>query len=192
MKRTETYNPFANIDKFCVLFYFLLVLMGWLNIYAAVYNEEHKNIFDISQKYGKELMWIGTATVLAVVILFIEADFYTVFAYVFYGILLVLCIAVPFVGREIKGSKSWFGFGGFGSVGREIGSRDRARRLRGRGVRHHADDAAKVARVKPAAWIFEINGGIPADRVGSLQHVGYRARVDLADVAEIGLAWRSP
>ena len=114
MKRTDTYNPFANIDKVCVLFYFILVFMGWLNIYAAVYNEEHKNIFDMTQKYGKQLMWIGTATVLAIIILFIDADFYTVFAYVFYGIVLVLCIAVPFVGREIKGSKSWFGFGGFG------------------------------------------------------------------------------
>jgi len=114
VKRTDTYNPFANIDKVCVLFYFILVFMGWLNIYAAVYNEEHKNIFDMTQKYGKQLMWIGTATVLAIIILFIDADFYTVFAYVFYGIVLVLCIAVPFVGREIKGSKSWFGFGGFG------------------------------------------------------------------------------
>jgi rod shape determining protein RodA len=114
MIQRESYNPFANIDRFCVLFYFLLVLMGWLNIYAAVYNEEHKNIFDLSQKYGKQLIWIGTATILAILILAIDADFYTVFAYFFYGILLVLCIAVPFVGREIKGSKSWFGFGGFG------------------------------------------------------------------------------
>lgn len=114
MKRTDTYNPFANIDKLCVLFYFLLVLMGWLNIYAAVYNEEHKNIFDMSQKYGKQLIWISSATVLAIIILFIDADFYTVFAYFFYGIVLVLCIAVPFLGREVKGSRSWFRFGDFG------------------------------------------------------------------------------
>ena len=114
MKRTDTYNPFANIDRFCVLFYFLLVLMGWLNIYAAVYNEEHKNIFDMSQKYGKQLIWISSATVLAIIILFIDADFYTVFAYLFYGFFLLLCIAVPFLGREVKGSRSWFRFGDFG------------------------------------------------------------------------------
>ncbi len=114
MKRTETYNPFANIDRFCVLFYFLLVLMGWLNIYAAVYNEEHKNIFDMTQKYGKELIWISSATVIAIIILFIDADFYTVFAYLFYGFFLLLCIAVPFLGREVKGSRSWFRFGDFG------------------------------------------------------------------------------
>ena len=110
----QSYNPFANIDRFSVLIYLLLVLMGWLNIYAAVYNEEHKNIFDMSQKYGKQLIWISSALVIATVILFIDADFYTVFAYVFYGFFLLLCILVPFLGREVKGSRSWFRFGDFG------------------------------------------------------------------------------
>ena len=114
MVKRESYNPFINIDRFCVLFYFLLVLMGWLNIYAAVYNEDHKNIFDLSQKYGKQLIWISSGAVLAIVILLIEAEFYTVFAYVFYGFFLLLCIAVPFLGREVKGSRSWFRFGDFG------------------------------------------------------------------------------
>ena len=114
MQQRQSYNPFANIDLFCVLFYLLLVLMGWLNIYAAVYNEEHKNIFDLSQKYGKQLIWISSALVIATIILFIDADFYTVFAYVFYGFFLLLCIAVPFLGREVKGSRSWFRFGDFG------------------------------------------------------------------------------
>jgi rod shape determining protein RodA len=110
----ETFNPFKNVDKVTVGLYAVLVLMGWGNIYAAVYNEEHKNIFDLSQKYGKELIWIGTSALLAMLILITEADFFTVFAYVFYGILLLLCLLVPFLGREIKGSRSWFGVGGFG------------------------------------------------------------------------------
>ena len=114
MQQRQSYNPFANIDRFSVLIYLLLVLMGWLNIYAAVYNEEHKNIFDMSQKYGKQLIWISSALVIATVILFIDADFYTVFAYVFYGFFLLLCILVPFLGREVKGSRSWFRFGDFG------------------------------------------------------------------------------
>jgi rod shape determining protein RodA len=88
--------------------------MGWLNIYAAVYNEEHQNIFDTSQKYGMQLVWIGSAFFIATFILIIDAGFYTVFAYFFYIFLLLACIAVPYLGREVKGSRSWFRFGSFG------------------------------------------------------------------------------
>ncbi|MBS1647239.1 MAG: rod shape-determining protein RodA [Bacteroidetes bacterium] len=114
MSSRNSYNPFANVDKICLLLYFLLVFMGWLNIYAAVYNEDHKNIFDLSQKYGKQLIWIGSASILGLFILLIDADFYTVFAYFFYAFFLLLCIAVPFLGREVKGSRSWFRLGDFG------------------------------------------------------------------------------
>jgi rod shape determining protein RodA len=88
--------------------------MGWLNIYAAVYNEEHKNILDISQKYGKQLLWIGSAALIAFIILLIDANFYTVFAYIFYAVFIVANILVIYLGREVKGSRSWFRFGDFG------------------------------------------------------------------------------
>lgn len=113
MRKDES-KVFYNVDRWMVLIYILLVLMGWLNIYAAVYNEEHSNIFDMSQKYGKQLLWIGGAAFLAILILIIDSGFYTVFAYVFYSFFLLACIAVPFLGREVKGSKSWFRFGDFG------------------------------------------------------------------------------
>lgn len=53
-----------NIDWLSIFLYTLLVFMGWLNIYAAVYDDNHSSIFDITQNYGKQLMWIGTASVL--------------------------------------------------------------------------------------------------------------------------------
>ena len=112
--RKQEHSLFFGVDKITVLTYALLVLMGWLNIYAAVYNEEHQNIFDTTQKYGKQLIWISSAALIAVFILIIDAGFFTVFAYVFYVILLLACIAVPFLGREVKGSRSWFRFGDFG------------------------------------------------------------------------------
>ena len=48
-----------NLDWLSVFFYVVLVFMGWLNIYAAVYDDNHSSILDISQKYGKQLIWIG-------------------------------------------------------------------------------------------------------------------------------------
>lgn len=96
------------------MLYLVLILMGWANIYAAVYNEEHHMITDFTQKYGKQLIWIGTSLLLALIILIIDESFYTAFAYIIYGVFMVLIIAVPFLGREVKGSKSWFRFGEFG------------------------------------------------------------------------------
>lgn len=112
--RKNEHNLFFGVDKITVITYSILVLMGWLNIYAAVYNEEHQNIFDTSQKYGMQLIWIGSAAFIAIFILIIDAGFYTVFAYFFYAFLLAACIAVPYLGREVKGSRSWFRFGKFG------------------------------------------------------------------------------
>lgn len=112
--RKQEHSLFYGIDTVTVLTYALLVFMGWLNIYAAVYNEEHQNIFDTSQKYGMQLIWISSAFFIAILILIIDAGFYTVFAYFFYAFLLLACIAVPYLGREVKGSRSWFRFGSFG------------------------------------------------------------------------------
>lgn len=85
-----------------------------MNIYAAVYNEDHYIITDTSQKYGKQMIWIITALLLAFIILIIDENFYTAFAYVIYAIFIIAIILVPFLGREVKGSRSWFRFGDFG------------------------------------------------------------------------------
>lgn len=115
MQRSQSNNNiFYNIDWITVLTYLVLVLMGWMNIYAAVYNEEHYAITDITQKYGKQMIWIGTALLIALIILIIDENFYTAFAYFIFGAILIANIAVPFLGREVKGSRSWFRFGDFG------------------------------------------------------------------------------
>lgn len=102
-----------NIDWVLVGLYFILVLAGWLNIYAAVYNDEFQSIFDTSQRYGKQLLWIGTSVVIAVVILLIDERFFSTFGYFIYGFVLILLVVVIFIGAETKGATSWFTIGGF-------------------------------------------------------------------------------
>jgi rod shape determining protein RodA len=107
-------NLWANIDWITVLLFLVLVFLGWLNIYASVYNTEHHSIFDLSQRYGKQLMWIGAAFLIGFIILLIETNFYVFFSYIIYGFIVFLLILVLLVGSEINGSKSWFNIGGFG------------------------------------------------------------------------------
>ena len=106
-------NILSDTDWVSVGLYLLLVFLGWINIYAAVYNEEHQSILDFSQRYGKQLVWIMAAIVLAVMIFLIDSKFYSVFAYLLYGIAIVLLIAVLLFGKEIHGARSWFQFGSF-------------------------------------------------------------------------------
>ena len=86
--------------------------MGWLNIYAAVYDESHSNILDIDLKYGKQLLWIGAAFVLGIFILLTDSKFFTAFSFVIYGLTVGLLAAVLVFGVESHGARSWFEIGG--------------------------------------------------------------------------------
>ncbi len=112
--RTTQHNIFHNVDIITVSLYLILVLMGWLNIYAAVYNDEHQHLFDMSQKYGKQLLWIISSLIIAVILLLIQAKYYPLFSYFLYLLFLTACLLVPYFGKEIKGSRSWFRVGEFG------------------------------------------------------------------------------
>ena len=109
----ERKGIFYNIDRLTVFLYLLLVFIGWINIYAAVYNEEHKSIFDLSQNYGKQLIWIISSVVLALIILMIDIKFFSSFSYIIYFLSMFSLLAVLLLGKEIAGSKSWFQIGSF-------------------------------------------------------------------------------
>ncbi|MDD3876861.1 MAG: rod shape-determining protein RodA [Bacteroidales bacterium] len=109
----NTKNIFENFDFVTFGLYLFLVLFGWLNIYAAVYNEEHKSIFDLTQSYGKQMLWIASSLFLAVVVLAFDGKFFSTFAYVIYILAIIILIAVMFVGVEINASRSWFQIGEF-------------------------------------------------------------------------------
>lgn len=110
----ERNNVFNNIDWKLITLFLVLVFMGWLNIYAAVYNEDYSNIFDITQSYGKQLLWIITALFIALLILLTDARFFSAFAYLIYGLTIIMLLIVLGVGTEVSGSKSWFQIGSFG------------------------------------------------------------------------------
>jgi len=110
VKRSE--NIFNRIDKTAVVLFILLILMGWINIYAAVYNDEHAGLLDFSQRYGKQFIWIVASLILAVFISIIDNRFYFFFAWFIYGACMLLLLLVAIFGKEINGARSWFEFGG--------------------------------------------------------------------------------
>ncbi len=110
----EDKGIFYRIDWVLLVLYLALVFIGWLNIYAAVYNDAHNNIVDLTQKYGKQMLFIIAAMFLALGILIVDPKFFSQFAWFIYGFFLFMLVVVIFSGREVSGSKGWFAIGGFG------------------------------------------------------------------------------
>ncbi|MBT2558664.1 rod shape-determining protein RodA [Hymenobacter sp. ISL-91] len=108
-----------SIDWVTVLLYLLMVGVGWLNVYAASYSPDAPDDALSSLSFGqlmdfnwfKQIVWIGTALVLIVVLLVIDPKAYDTLAYGLYGLMIVLLIITPFIARPIAGSRSWLELG---------------------------------------------------------------------------------
>ncbi len=110
--RTKPEIPSSRIDWLTVGIYAACVIMGWLNIFAAVYDAEaHHSLFDFTLNAGKQLIWIGSSLVLIIIIMVIDFKFFEAFAYVLWGLFLIALVAVIFLARDVNGAKSWFEIG---------------------------------------------------------------------------------
>ncbi|MCQ2180984.1 MAG: rod shape-determining protein RodA [Bacteroidales bacterium] len=101
-----------TVDWKLVVCYLLLVLIGIVNIYASVQGGEHSFLFDLSTRSGKQILWFGISLVFASVVLFaINPRIWEVLAPPAYFFVLCLLVAVIFLSKDTKGSRSWFEFG---------------------------------------------------------------------------------
>ena len=107
----ERNSIIGKIDWIIVLIYLALVLIGWFSIFSARYNEAHPSIFDLSQVYGKQLIWIGAALLMGFIILLIDAKFFNAFAFWIYIVVLASLFVVLVYGKATKGATSWIEFG---------------------------------------------------------------------------------
>ncbi|MFT6148220.1 MAG: rod shape determining protein RodA, partial [Saprospiraceae bacterium] len=99
-----------EIDWITVSIYLGLVLIGWLMIYA-VGSTETQEVFNLGTRHGTQLVWIGFSLFVGIILLIIEGRFYKTFAYVFFGVAMLMLLGVLLGGTEIAGSKSWLVIG---------------------------------------------------------------------------------
>jgi rod shape determining protein RodA len=90
--------------------------MGWLNIYSSSLSsiEQETSIFDFSQIYGKQFLFIILTIPLIFIVLSVDGKFYEKFSSVIYVIGLLSLAGLYVFGKTVKGQANWYSFGSFG------------------------------------------------------------------------------
>ncbi|MCQ2216488.1 MAG: rod shape-determining protein RodA [Bacteroidales bacterium] len=100
-----------GVDWLTILLYALLVIFGWLNLYAANFNPETKVFFSVDAEYFKQLMWVVITTVLAGVVMMADSKMFVEFANILYVFSLLVLASTLVIGKEVNGAKAWLAFG---------------------------------------------------------------------------------
>ena len=101
-----------SVDWWLIGAYLALVIIGWLNIYAATHSSEPGSLISWSSRAGKQFVWILTSLGLAGLILYIlPSRLWESTCIPFYVTVLGLLVLVIFVSSDVKGSHSWFNLG---------------------------------------------------------------------------------
>ncbi|SIT90629.1 rod shape-determining protein RodA [Pontibacter indicus] len=111
--RRQSTSVFGNLDWFTVLIYFVLVCLGWMNIYAVVYSPDNVvNIFSFDINSGRQLTFIAAGLILIIILLVVDYKVYEHLAYPIYGGIILLLLFTLAVANPVAGSRSWLDLGG--------------------------------------------------------------------------------
>jgi rod shape determining protein RodA len=111
MRREDSLTQ--HVDWWLLSIVIIMLGMGIANVYSAAYDPDHPNIFDFSQKYGKQIMWVGISIFLGFLVFLIDSDIYRKFAIPIYLFCFSLLIVVLFT-PPINGARAWLGIGSMG------------------------------------------------------------------------------
>ena len=92
--------------------YLVLVVLGWVNLYGAIYDFDQSTIMSLDNRAGKQFLWILGAFGIALVLSVVEAKYYNIFSYAIYIITIGILLITPIIAKETKGSLSWIDLGG--------------------------------------------------------------------------------
>jgi len=102
-----------EFDIQLILYFLALIFVGWITIFSTSYNPAAEDFFSLSNAYTRQLVFIGTAFLIAILILLLKGQYYSFLAYPIYLFCLLVMIMVLFVGTEISGAHAWIKIGSF-------------------------------------------------------------------------------
>ena len=141
-----------RIDWLSVLFYLLLVSIGWINIYSSTFSENNPSIFDFGTLHGKQLFFILVSIASVIILLALEASFYERFSSIFYIISMISLLGLFVFGKTISGATSWYDLGFFNLQPAEFAKVATALAL----AKYLSDIQTDIKRTKDQLYAFVI------------------------------------
>jgi len=105
-------NRHFKFDWITIILFFILVGFGWLNILSASHTGSTIDYFDLTQPFGKQLVFILLTFVLVILLLSVESKFYERFSSIIYIISMLSLIGLFLFGKNVNGATSWYAIGG--------------------------------------------------------------------------------
>ena len=106
-----TRSAILSADWVVLVVYLLLMAFGWFSICGASHEIGDTDFFDFATRSGKQIVWMGLALVIGLVILLIDDQYYDQLTGLLYVLTMVLLLVTPFIAKDIKGSRSWISLG---------------------------------------------------------------------------------
>ena len=105
-------NRHFKFDWITIFLFLLLVGFGWLNILSASHTGVTTSYFDMSQPFGKQLIFIFLTFGLIILLLAVDAKFYERFSSVIYIVSMLSLVGLFLFGKNVNGATSWYAIGG--------------------------------------------------------------------------------
>lgn len=113
MRLSNRKTVISQLDWGLVSLYLILVLLGWISIYATTFQMEADSLLNLTTNYGKQLFFIILSVVLIIIVLSFEAGFYERFASIFYILSILSLVGLFIFGKTINGQTAWYTIGTF-------------------------------------------------------------------------------
>ena len=106
-----TRSAILSADWVVVVVYLVLMALGWFSICGASHEIGDTDFFDFATRSGKQIVWMGLALVIGLVLLLIDDQYFDQLTGLLYVLTMILLLVTPFIAKDIKGSRSWISLG---------------------------------------------------------------------------------
>lgn len=101
----------ARIDALTLVLYFALVLIGLLAVFSVEYRSTDVGLFIRGKNYTMQAVFLGLSLLVGFIILFTDSKAFASVSFLSYLFGIVLLLVTIFLGKNVKGSRSWLSLG---------------------------------------------------------------------------------